>query len=90
MTEKPKPGEIIHVGDIGVDSGTILIGDPCYDGAPENFYMLEESSPGVRDLGLYQLIINTYHGDGLYPVFVEYGENGSPRRVTIDFDPFED
>lgn len=32
-------------------------------------------------------MINTFYGDGSYPVYIEYGENGRPRRVLIDFDP---
>lgn len=31
--------------------------------------------------------ISTFYGDGTYPVFIEYGEGGRPRRVLIDFDP---
>lgn len=31
--------------------------------------------------------INTFYGDGSYPVYIEYGEGGRPRRVLIDFDP---
>jgi len=30
---------------------------------------------------------DTYYGDGSYPVYIEYGKNGRPRKVLIDFDP---
>lgn len=32
-------------------------------------------------------MISTFYGDGGYPVYIEYGKNGRPRRVLIDFDP---
>lgn len=32
-------------------------------------------------------MVNTFYGDGSYPVYIEYGEGGRPRRVLIDFDP---
>lgn len=35
-------------------------------------------------------MISTYYGDGSYPVYIEYGEGGRPRRVLIDFDPGAD
>ena len=36
-------------------------------------------------------MLNTFYGDGSYPVYIEYGEGGRPRRVLIDFDPsYED
>ncbi|SCW95361.1 DUF4241 domain-containing protein [Ancylobacter rudongensis] len=33
------------------------------------------------------VMVSTFYGDGTYPVYVEYGEGGRPRRVLIDFDP---
>jgi len=33
------------------------------------------------------VMISTFYGDGSYPVYIEYGEGGRPRRVLIDFDP---
>lgn len=36
------------------------------------------------------MMISTFYGDGSYPVYIEYGDNGRPRRVLIDFDPGAD
>ena len=36
------------------------------------------------------MMISTFYGDGSYPVYIEYGEGGRPRRVLIDFDPGAD
>ena len=33
------------------------------------------------------MMISTFYGDGSYPVYIEYSEDGRPRRVLIDFDP---
>lgn len=32
------------------------------------------------------LVIDTAWGDGSYPVYVEYNENGRPSKVTIEFE----
>lgn len=54
-----------------------------------------DNDTGVASFGYHEegtqdglgVAISTFYGDGSYPVYVEYGEGGRPRRVLIDFDP---
>jgi hypothetical protein len=60
-----------YVGDIGVDSGQIVIGDPCYatDINPESFNFKKLYEPvGTANLAFR---IESGLGDGLYPVDVD-------------------
>jgi hypothetical protein len=68
------------LGRIGVDSGFILVADPCYD--------IHGSKPschaevcGPRGLAL---ALRPPDGDGLYPVFEEYDEEGHTVRFVIE------
>jgi len=87
------------IGYCGVDSGQILLIDPCYvwgdrfdaDGEPTGGdydaacrITLSEAGAGEVAGGV---VTGTAYGDGAYPVTAEYGADGRILRVTIDFDP---
>jgi len=87
------------IGYCGVDSGQILLIDPCYvwddrfdpDGAPSGGdydtacrITLSDAQAGEVAGGV---VTSTAYGDGAYPVTAEYGSDGRILRVTIDFDP---
>ena len=80
------------IGECGVDSGTIIIGDPCYymdgkltqkevyDGnfkSKELKYEMGHAGKGV--------IINEFGGDGVFPVFIKRDSDGLITEATIRF-----
>ena len=85
------------VGMIGVDSGTLVVGDPSYfdqDGTPngKDFTKLFESKDGalvLEDLGAGVVLLSPGFGDGYYPVYAtitDYGQAGERiERLEIVF-----
>jgi hypothetical protein len=85
------------IGRVGVDSGLMYIGDPCYvidkplgqmDWGEFLNMMYGGRDP---DVGLTWIIENgtaivssTGYGDGEYPVYAEY-KDGRVARIIIDF-----
>ena len=81
-----------NIGFVGVDSGTILIGDPCYwlkdkeyekevcksnfDNFRQVHFELGHAGKGV--------IVSTGYGDGTYPVIATIKE-GRVKEITIKF-----
>ena len=87
-------GELI--GHCGVDSGQILLIDPCYvykddftggDTPTGGDYdeccriTLSEGA-GQTDLGV---VTSSGYGDGVYPVYAQKDGNGRVKQVTIVF-----
>lgn len=97
------------IGHVAVDSGQIMIIDPCYiesnwkgndfhsnenengEYVPTNetsydgccTATLSENRAGQAGLAVAS---SSGHGDGEYPVYAEYDENGRVIQVIIDFD----
>jgi hypothetical protein len=84
----------IQAGTVNVDSGQIIIIDPCYllDGDNdqqnkyENICKITLSPKGHGEI-LGGFVSETYYGDGSYPIYAEITPNGQILRMTIDFDP---
>jgi hypothetical protein len=82
----------VLVGHCGVDSGQILIVDPCYvladnyeDNGPYRQccdVTLGDDSAGEAALGVATA---TNYGDGNYPVYVTYDSSGRPTEARIVF-----
>jgi hypothetical protein len=77
---------IKKIGEVYVDTGTIMIGDPCY--IPQRTEELEQH---LEEMGKYcnlpalgGVAVSTGIGDGIYPVYAEI-ENNIVTSVTIDF-----
>jgi len=90
------------IGHCGVDSGQILLIDPCYVydddyiiGLPPTGLPYDEccritlSDDGAGQTSNSGVVTSTAWGDGNYPVYAEY-ENGRIVSVTIKFDDAED
>ena len=85
-----------RVGNVGVDSGLIWVGDPCYI-MPDN----ADLNPGADWYEFCDKLDNTvpsqewnagisiqhFGGDGSYPVFIRRGRDGLVAEVKIVFDP---
>jgi len=86
------------VGHVGVDSGQIMIVDPCY-------VLDDDFEPGGKATGgKYDAVCRmtlgkkgygevadgfatgTLYGDGTYPIIAELNSAGRIVRLTIDFD----
>lgn len=87
-----------QVGSVFVDSGQIIIIDPCY--VYEDDFALGQEPTGKPYDKVCRLTTTTNHGDfeggfatstlygdGEYPVYAEVDEGGRILRLTIDFDP---
>jgi hypothetical protein len=87
------------IGYCGVDSGQILLIDPCYvwsddfspNGEPTGGSYDAACRITLGDNGAGEVaggvVTRTAFGDGSYPVTAEFGSDGRVLRVTIDFDP---
>ena len=87
------------IGHCGVDSGQILLIDPCYvydddfradtdpTGGPyDEACRITLSDKGAGETSHYGVVTRTAWGDGAYPVYAEKGRNGQILSVTIYFD----
>lgn len=83
----------VKVGEVGVDSGHIMISDPAY-GAEMGAAHFTESQQASCEPNTYQLnngIVNlavsmvSGHGDSIYPVYVRYDDEGFITEAKIDF-----
>ncbi|MGW3323912.1 hypothetical protein [Streptomyces virginiae] len=92
--------ERVKIGTVMVDSGTVMIGDPCYTITGDASHHIKtwrefcDRTPwGEKPYDVTEpagagigLSIPTYWGDGSYPVYADI-QNGRIARVTVDFDP---
>jgi len=79
------------IGFVSVDSGTLLIGDPCYwlnnkqyqkEMIKNNFnYRTIKHEKGYKGKGI---ITSTGYGDGLYEVWAEIKDN-RVSKIEINF-----
>jgi hypothetical protein len=89
---RDKEFEKDHLGSVGVDSGMLMITDPCYVDkstreACEEIYKTtdNELNSGVILNGL-ALALQTGHGDGMYEVYATRDEEGRILKIEIDLD----
>lgn len=87
-----KKKEVKQIGVVGVDSGTLLLGDPCY-WLDDKDYDKEICHPNFNrarqvnyDLGHAGkgVIVSSGYGDGSYPVFATI-QDGRVKEVTVKF-----
>lgn len=87
------------VGHVGVDSGLIFITDPCYIKNhkqlynPEKWQQFCDERYAGRESNRLQpremcsgIVTNTKHGDGSYPVYATFDEDGSITKIEVVFD----
>ncbi|WP_327292479.1 hypothetical protein [Streptomyces sp. NBC_01198] len=95
--------ERVQIGSVGVDSGTVFIGDPCYTITGDASHHIKTWSEfcdrtpwGEKPYDVTEpagpgvgLSIPTFWGDGSWPVHAEIVD-GRIARVIVDFDPAYD
>lgn len=102
----------VKIGEVYVDSGQMMVGDPCYLSEWTNSDELDfekrdkeysyegacqetcsEEHAGILGGGL-SAVCSTGYGDGCYPVYIEYSDEGSWGRrvksITVVFLDEED
>lgn len=90
--------ELVQVGKVFVDSGLIMVGDPCY-------YLHKSDNKFTKEFGKdwgefceialdgvtsqigtgTAVVSKSGLGDGVYPVYVEFDDEGIPDMLIIDF-----
>jgi hypothetical protein len=85
------------VGNFGVDSGQAMVGDPCYlddwNTNKDEKWDLEGKigqysyhGASATTLGNGRAVVfNTGYGDGVYPVYAQFNEDGRIAKIVIDF-----
>lgn len=93
LVYKMETGAKQIVGSVCVDSGQLLITDPCYLNEKKNEELYEEvckitTSPNSLGQVLNGLAIATSsgYGDGIYDVLAEKDEEGKVISIEIRFD----
>jgi hypothetical protein len=91
--------ELRFLGMVEVDSGTLIIGDPCFTlprakqgkaGVDYEEVVVADSSHRASYLaGLPVLLLQNFGGDGTFPVYGEF-EDGGFIGVRIHLDPLMD
>jgi hypothetical protein len=97
--DKINVNQLKQIGQFAVDSGQAMVGDPCYldqwetnkgeewnlDGRiGEYSYQGASASMGTLGNGL-SVTFPTGYGDGLYPVYAKFNEDGRISKIVIDF-----
>jgi len=79
------------IGHVGVDSGMVWLGDPCYIAGRDSDALVDsilgDQPDGISTpLGaLGGIAVATPDGDGVFPVLVHRDGDGRVLRVEIDF-----
>jgi hypothetical protein len=88
--EQAEPGELI--GQVGVDSGMLMISDPCYvkestDSQCEEIYEATNNKfNSGQILNGLAMALQTGYGDGIYDVLAKRDENGRIVKIEIVFE----
>lgn len=103
-----------RVGEVGVDAGMVMVGDPCYlDGFTDHEFddakieaqkasgkyeysysgacaaTLSEDSAGQLGRGS-AVAVSSGYGDGVYPVYATYNDEGRITKMEVVFVSEED
>ena len=85
------------IGHVGVDSGQLVLMDPCYimnmwdvttyEAVCAQTTSVEMAGKVPYPMGHEGMLVatSTGYGDGFYPVYAEYNEEGRVKRVTVEF-----
>ena len=88
-----------RIGSVGVDSGTMMLGDPCYISDDkrlhsnkgwskfcEEIFTKQFDSMGYTQIGRGTAVVTeTGGGDGEYPVYITRSREGRVKSLTVVF-----
>ncbi|WP_342540970.1 DUF4241 domain-containing protein [Heyndrickxia sp. FSL K6-6286] len=81
-----------QIGSVGVDSGMLMIADPCYvkeatdSKCEEIFKQVDNESKSAQILNSYCLGFEPGYGDGIYDVYAKRDRNGHIIKIEIDLE----
>ena len=80
----------MYAGSVGIDSGTVLLVDPCYakNAQPETSYLSADpygEVPLSRAPLHTAVACQTGIGDGIYPAYVRLAESGRVAELRVVF-----
>ena len=107
------------VGQVGVDAGMVMVGDPCYldnygKKSSDGFEFVETEVDSQKASGKYDysysgacaatlsdnsagqlgfadaVAVSSGYGDGVYPVYATYNDDGRIVKLEVVFDADED
>ena len=95
----PSPKEELHqwelVGFISVDSGTVQIGDPCYDYNKKDkrdwgtfcSQIKGATTTIAHETGRHgkAIVVSSFGGDGAYPVYIKRGTESEIAEMKVVF-----
>lgn len=93
--ERHTLGDLEYAGACGVDSGQLMITDPCYALNDEAYKKVSDATLSKERVGNVVIhskagnciAFSTNTGDGMYPVFIERHKDGKQiKRVIIELD----
>lgn len=79
--------------EVLVDSGQLMLIDPCYVLDGQQYEEACERTVGTKNgYGGYAggIVFSTTWGDGRFKVYKELNEVGRVARITVDMDPQDD
>lgn len=97
MSKHEAEGELQQVGKVAVDSGMLVVGDPCMlNTLPENWEDFCKAV-GEKDSHQFELpvgfhsavMVGGFGGDGVFPVYVKW-VNGIVTELVIRFQEEEE
>lgn len=94
---------LVEVGEIGVDAGFVMVGDPCYvtmDGDEGKNHPVQNWPRFCKNLreDVTQLnyrhghaglgvVVSSGYGDGMYPVYIQKNKEGRVAKLVVEFIP---
>jgi hypothetical protein len=80
----------LYAGSVGIDSGTVLLVDPCYARDAQQETVYRSADPyGEVPLSEHELhtavACCTGQGDGIYPAYVRLAESGRVAELRVVF-----
>ena len=87
----------VYLGETGVDSGQIIISDPCYVDMAGVNKTIKHDDMFVTDTRPSKQLINKFGatvgvtvsttvGDGAFPVYGRFNSNGQLKQIVIDIE----
>lgn len=77
------------IGYVSVDSGTVVIVDPCYLNhlVPDEIYFtlgLVEQAAQICENDWKIAVVSRTTGDGIYPVYAKYGRSPVSEEMVVE------
>ena len=76
-----------EIGFVTVDSGQLMVGDPCYYDVDYEFADHDENGTTIlnHEKGPGKgVVVGTAFGDGIYPVYMKRDKYGVPLQLVVD------